>query len=108
MGLVEHLQDQAGSFCFEERVVVVGDGGALDVPRAVTSEEVLLQRLEPAVGQAALATSKLCALALSNNFSTNAPALSAGPSTPLDSSNGLGFSTFARHYSRNTFFSSGY
>ena len=35
-------------------------------------------------------------------------ALSARPSTPLAVASSLGFSAFARHYSRNRFFSSGY
>lgn len=32
----------------------------------------------------------------------------AGPTTPTAVAAGLGFSTFARHYSQNCFFSSGY
>jgi hypothetical protein len=34
--------------------------------------------------------------------------LDGSPTTPVDTSTGLGFSAFARHYSQNTLFSSGY
>jgi hypothetical protein len=40
--------------------------------------------------------------------STSSCLVVGSPSTPVDSSTGLGCSAFARHYSQNPFFSSGY
>jgi hypothetical protein len=42
------------------------------------------------------------------NRSTSTYSISGSPSTPVDTSTGLGCSAFARHYSQNPLFSSGY